>query len=434
MENQKAFQSSRRDFLRNSIIGAAGVMLLPSYVQKKYSKEINLAFIGLGRQGMYLLDSFLQLEGVKIVAGCDVYKIKRTRFENNVNTYYKNKGIDSNVKVVEDYHAIVNDPEIDAIVIASPDHWHALIAIDACKEKKHIYLEKPLTFTIFEGQELIKAVRKNKVILSVGSMQRSDPLFQHAVKMVHDARIGDIEKVSVWVGQNPFPKTYDLSAEAIPDGLNWDLWSGPAHVFPFNNQLNPPISIDPPVNEKIWGAWRWYKELGGGLMTDWGAHMIDIAQWGLKRDKSGPVEIIPAGFYGNENFTYLYEDGIKMVLEPVKGSMQGVKFWGKLGWIEIARDYFDSSNEELKPAFAVGGGMRHWQKHHRDFVDAINSNREPIVPVEIGHSSCTACTLGNIAHELNKPIKWNPLSQTFIENEDTSKLLHYDYRDGYKID
>lgn len=439
MENKKTNSISRREFLRMSAIGVAGMLVLPSFMLKNEGKQtgnkvINLAFIGLGRQGIYLVDSFMKFDNVNIVAGCDVYKVKRTRFENKINAYYQNKGIENSVKVVEDYHDILKDPKVDAVVIASPDHWHALMAIDACNAKKDIYLEKPLTFTIHQGQQLIKAVRKNKVILSVGSMQRSEPVFQHAVKLIHEGRIGQIEKVSVWVGAEPHPKAYDLPVESIPEGLNWEMWTGPAQLLTFNNQLNPPISLDPPVNEKIWGAWRWYKEISGGLMTDWGAHMIDIAQWGLKRDKSGPVKIQPAGFDGNKYLTYIYDDGIKMVLEPVKGDLRCVKFWGATGWIEVARGYFDASSEELKSTYKKdANGSKTWVGHHKDFLNAIDSRKEPLVPVEIGHSSGTVCTLGNIANELNKELEWNPISQTFVGKNNATKMLHYKYRNGYKI-
>lgn len=169
-------------------------------------------------------------------------------------------------------------------------------------------------------------------------------------------------------------------------------------------------------------------------MTDWGAHMIDIAQWGLKRDKSGPVKIQPAGFEGNKYLTYIYDDGIKMVLEPVKGDLRGVKFWGKDGWIEVARGYFDASSEELKSTYKKeANGSKAWVGHHKDFLNAIDSRKEPLVPVEIGHSSGTVSTLGNIANELNKELEWNPISQKFTGINNPIKSLHYQYRNGYKI-
>lgn len=436
MKNHTSNSISRRDFLRLSAFGVAGMMLSPSFGMNSLNKsqKINIGFIGLGRQGMYLVDSFLKFENVNVIAGCDVYKVKRTRFENKVKNYYQNNVDQYPLTVVEDYHELLSNPEIDAAVIASPDHWHALMSIDACNAKKHIYLEKPLTFTIYEGQQLIKAVRKNKVILAVGSMQRSEPLFQHAVNLVHDGRIGKIEKVSVWVGADPHPKAYDLPTENIPDGLNWEKWTGPAPLVGFNNQLDPPISIEPVVNEKIWGAWRWYKQLSGGLMTDWGAHMIDIAQWGLKRDKDGPVKIQPAGIAGNEYLTYIYEDGVKMVLEPIKDDMRGVKFWGKEGWIEIARGYFDASSDELKTSYSKEkNGSKTWIGHHKNFLDSIISGKEPLVPVEVGHSSGTVCTLGNIAHEINKELDWDPIKQTFIGRDNFDKFFQYNYRKGYKV-
>jgi len=426
------YASSRRTFIQRSAVAISALTFAPGLSQAKTQKQIRLAFVGLGQQGIYLIESFLQMDTVKIVGGCDVDENKRARFKKRVDSYYENKDVRDRVNAVEDYRILLNDSNVDAVVIATPDHWHALIAIDAANARKHVYLEKPLTFTIHEGQKLVEAVRKNNIILSVGSMQRSDPLFQHAVKAVHEGGIGDIENVSVWLGANPHPKPFDLPPEPIPEGLNWDRWSGPAAVVPYNHQLNPPISVNPPVDEQLWGAWRWYQGLGGGLMTDWEAHMIDVAQWGLKRDQSGPVKIIPVGFEEKDYLTFVYEDGIEMSLEPVKGNFQAVKFWGKQGWIEIGRNHFAASDEKLNPSFDIGNGEGFWVRHHLDFIDAIKENKEPLVPVEIGHSTCTVCTLGNIAHELNDVLIWDPDRQRFPASAKATERLHYPYREGYQ--
>jgi predicted dehydrogenase len=422
---------SRRTFIQTTAVATSALAFTPARSMGK-TKEIRLGFVGLGRQGIYLVESFLQLDGVKVVSGCDVDESKRVRFQNRVGPYYKNKGMRDQLSVVEDYRKLLKDPELDAVVISTPDHWHALTAIDAANAGKHIYLEKPLTFTIYEGQKLVEAVRRNKVVLSVGSMQRSEPLFQHAIKTIHEGGIGDIEKVSVWLGSNPHPKPYDLPAEPVPDGLNWDLWSGPAPVFSYNHQLNPPISIDPPVNEQLWGAWRWYQGLGGGLMTDWGAHMIDVAQWGLQRDRSGPVKIIPAGSAGKEFLTFVYDDGIEMSLEPIQGNLFATKFRGKEGWVEVGRGHFAASDEKLNPSFKVEPGDKYWVRHHLDFLEAIKEGREPLVPVETGHRTCTVCTLGNIAHELKEPLIWDPDKESFPSGTAASERLHYPYREGFR--
>jgi predicted dehydrogenase len=234
-------------------------------------------------------------------------------------------------------------------------------------------------------------VRENNRILGIGSQQRSSPEFQHAVKLVQDGALGKITRVNAYVGAPPKP--YDLPVETLPADLNWDLWLGslpmPIH---FNNELNPPISLDPPVDEKIWGGWRWYKEMGGGFTTDWGAHMFDIAQWGLGMDKSGPVEISPIGD-GTEFISWKYANGVIMTSEPFDEKLtKGVKFWGETGWLEVSRGYFNASDPKFNPpatATANDGPYETRIPHQVNFIEAVKSRKDPVVPVEIGHSSCT---------------------------------------------
>ena len=430
--NQNHF--SRRSFITTSLIGMAGVSLFPFKSCAKPGDTINLGFIGLGRQTMYLLNSFIKMDGVRVLAGSDVYEIKRTRFANVASAYYKEKEINQKVDIYEDYRKIIERKDIDAVVIATPDHWHAIIAIEACNAGKDIYLEKPVTFTIREGQELVKAVRENNIILAVGSQQRSDHNFMYVNQLIHDGKIGRLEKVYAHVGTPPHPKPYDESEEPVPAGLNWEKWLGPLPYYHFNKELNPPISLDPPENEKFWGGWRWYKEFGGGFMTDWGAHMVDIAQWGMGYDNSGPVKIIPAG-YGNAEFlTYEYANGLQLTIQPFMGGQQGVKFFGTEGWIEVGRGHFKSSNEDLSPKAGDNDAPYEGRaSHHVDFIEALKSRKDAVVPIEIGHKTCVACTLGNIAYELGRPLEWDPDNEKFLNDPEAEKYLHYEYQNGYVL-
>lgn len=436
-------QLSRRKFIKTAAVGAVGMAILPQFLasckQNKAAADdgiIRLGFIGLGQQAMYLLSGYLTIEGVQVVAGCDVYGVKRERFLKRVNAYYAEMEQPPVVDVYENYKDLLAREEIDAVVIASPDHWHAFMAIDAANAKKNIYLEKPLTFTIKEGQMLKKAVRDNGIILGVGSQQRSDVNFQHAVKMVQEGRIGKIEKINAYVGAPPTP--YDLPEEPVPADLNWPLWLGPSEFIHYNSQLNPPISLDPEQNEQFWGGWRWYKELGGGFTTDWGAHMFDIAQWGLGMDGNGPVEIIPAGYEGTQYLTYKYANGTVMTEEPFnEQKTKGVKFWGESGWIEISRNHYLASDDSLLPPLVeeAEGAYETKIPHLENFINALKNNTDPVVPVEIGHSSCTVCTLGNIAYDLGRPIKWDPATETFVDDEEASahRLYNKTYSEGYTL-
>jgi predicted dehydrogenase len=445
MEEQKQGWS-RRKFLTASAVGMAGLAVIPglnSCKTKKLvgqaagDKEITLGFIGMGQQSMNLLNGFIRIPGVKVLAGCDVYGIKRKRFEKRVNAFYAKEGKEVKVETYEKFEDLLKRKDINAVVIAVPDHSHARIAIAALKSGKDVYLEKPMTFTIYEGQRLKKIVRETGRIFGLGSQQRSDPNFQHAVKMVQTGALGKITKVNAYVGAPPKP--YDLPEEPIPADLNWPLWLGslPKDIH-FNNQLDPPISLEPDVNEKFWGAWRWYTEMGGGFTTDWGAHMFDIAQWGLGMDKNGPVEISPIGD-GTEFMKFKYANGVVMTSEPFdKKLTKGVKFWGEKGWIEVAREYFNASDPKFyAPAKEKSQGPYETKPSHQlNFIESVRKRQDPVVPVEIGHSSCTVCNLGNIACQLKRTINWDPKNEKLVNDTDgaATKLLHYQYRAGVKLE
>jgi predicted dehydrogenase len=438
MKDQKNVWSRRR-FLGSTAIGMAGVVVIPGLAtscKTTAENKIRLGFIGLGRQSMFLLNGFIQIPGVEVIAGCDVYGIKRKRFEKRVSAFNEKAGQEVVVETYEKFEDLLARDDINAVVIAVPDHSHARIAIAACKAGKDIYLEKPMTFTIKEGQELKKAVRENNRILAIGSQQRSDPNFQHAVNLVQTGALGKITLVNAYVGAPPKP--YDLPEDPLPTDLNWDLWLGSlTQDIHFNNQLDPPISLDPEKDEKIWGAWRWYTEMGGGFTTDWGAHMFDIAQWGLGMDRNGPVEASPIGD-GTEYMTFKYANDIVMTSEPFNDKLtKGVKFWGEDGWIEVARGFFNASDPKFNASESVDSDGPYETKipHQINFIESVKSREDPVVPVEIGHSSCTVCTLGNIACQLKRTVKWNPETETFVNDIDgaATKMLHYQYRDGYKL-
>jgi hypothetical protein len=247
--------------------------------------------------------------------------------------------------------------------------------------------------------------------------------------MVQKGKIGKIQKVLTNVGQPEHPVTYDLPKQPVPEGLDWQTWLGPLPELHYNEQLNPPITLKPEENEKIWGAWRWYEEMGGGYMTDWGAHMFDIAQWGLGMDRSGPSRVIPAT-NGNP-LTYQYANGVKMIVEPFDGDTKGVKFIGDKGWIQVSRGNFSASDKKLNPTLERPNPG--YSFHHFDFIDSVIKRKDPIVPVEIGHSSCIVCTIGNIAHKLQRPLDWDPKTETFPNDWEASSKLHYNYQNGYKL-
>jgi predicted dehydrogenase len=442
MRDNKIIKISRRKFVGTSLFGMGGFAILPglSAMQVAPSDTINLGFIGLGQQAMNLLNGFINIQGVRVIAGCDVYGVKNQRFEQMVIGHYSGTAKKKvKVNIYHRYQDLLAQKDIDAVIIATPDHWHALQAIDACKAGKDVYLEKPLTFTIKEGQELVKCVRQNNRILGVGSQQRSGIDFIKAVKMVRDGSIGKLERINAYVGAPP--RAYNLPEEPVPVDLDWDLWLGPSPFVHYNKELNPPIYLNPPQKEQFWGGWRWYKELGGGFTTDWGAHMFDIVQWAMGMDNSGPSRIIPAGYQDYDYLTFEYSNGIIMSERPWdENKTKGVKFWGSNGWLEISRNNLNVSDESLKLKENLGDKVSHRANylnaivsHHADFINAVRNKKDPVTPVEVGHRTCTACTLGNIAHELGRPVVWNPVEERFVNDAEAAKFLHREYREGYVL-
>jgi len=283
---------SRRKFLEKTAILSA-LTVVPQFVLGCKShiapgNLVNLGFIGTGKQATDLKKYFLDTNEVKIIAACDVYGGKLKRFAAEVNQYYADNssfGKYAGCATYTDFRELLARKDIQAVVIAVPDHWHSVIAILAARAGKDIYCEKPLSLTIKEGRAMVDESRKHKRVFQTGSMQRSWPEFRQAVELVRNGYIGEIKTVKVNVG--PPPKPYNLPAEQLPADLNWDLWMGPNSPKVYNHNLAPGI------NDDFWAHWRDYKEFGGGGMTDWGAHMFDIAQWGLDTDGSGPVMITP---------------------------------------------------------------------------------------------------------------------------------------------
>jgi len=427
----------RRKFLRNALAVTAGVSVLP--LTKGFAlganDTIRIGFIGLGQQAINLLNGFNTIKDVKIVAGADVYGIKRKRFKLRLEEFQKQKKQSIEVETYKDYRKIIDRNDIHAVVIATPDHWHAIMAIDAANAGKDIYQEKPITFTIKESIKVTDAVRRNNIIFATGSQQRSDKNYQHAVNMVHREAFGKLTKVQAYVGPGPDP--YNLPEEQVPADLDWQQWLGPMPYVHYNSALNPPISIDPPSNETFWARWRYYKETGGGFTCDWGAHNFDIGQWGLKKDHSGPVEIIPPGYKDTKYLTFVYDNGIEMTNEAYdENKTRGVKFWGEDGWIEVSRGKIAASDDSLLPSNEEKEESELYERspvHLENFIDAVKRRVDPIVPVEIGQRTTACSILGNVAYELKRPVNWSPEEQFFINDPEAEKFYHREYENGYKL-
>jgi predicted dehydrogenase len=442
MTNEK--EISRRKFLAYSALGLAGLTILPSWkidgVRIAPSDRVVLGFIGLGRQGLSDFRSFSSCPGVQVAAGCDVESIKRTRFRNRIEAWQKSLNVTQRCDLYEFYEDLLDRKDIDAVSIATPDHWHALTTIHACQSGKDVYVQKPLAYTIREGLEMVKAVRANSTVLQVGSQQRSSKEFQQAIALVRSGAIGHIATIFAKVGDPPKP--FDLPEQPIPDTLNWNQWMGPLNdpKIHYHPDLCIPISINPEKSEDIWGAWRWYCETGNGYTADWGAHMFDIAQAAIGMDGSGPCEFIPKGYNGAEFLTMKYQNGIVMTEQPFghPDGGNGICFNGTKGWLKVARGYIECSDPALlkKEEQAVGKGTYEVSSPHmRNFIDCVRSRKNPIAPVEVGCSTNTLCCIANIATELQRPVKWDPATLSFGDDTQAAshRLYQYQYRKPYQL-
>jgi len=422
----------------------AGLTILPSWkmingVRTAPSDRVVMGFIGLGRQGVSDFSSFSSCPGIQVVACCDVDQLKRERFKRKVEAWQKSQNIAPRCDMYEFYEELLNRKDIDAVSIATPDHWHALTAIHACRSGKDVYLQKPLAFTIREGLEIVKAVRGNNRVLQMGSQQRSSKEFQQAIKLVRGGAIGHIETIYAKVGDPPTP--LNLPEQPIPASLNWNQWLGPLNdaKIHYHPDLCPPISLDPVKDEQLWGAWRWYCETGNGFTADWGAHMFDIAQAAIGMDGSGPCEFIPKGYQETPYLTMKYENGIVLTEQPFRDEGgQGIKFNGTKGWLKVARGYIECSDPKLLPKEEkkIGAGQYEVSSPHmQNFIDAVRSRKNPIAPVEVGCSTNTLCCLANIATELKRPVKWDPATLSFGDDLEAAnhRLYHYHYRNPYTL-
>lgn len=423
---------NRRDFLKAGAV-ISSFMIVPRRVLGGSgflapSDKINLGFIGCGRQSGGLRNRFLDTKETQIVAASDVYGIKRDAFVAATNKWYAEKlgenGYKSAVGII-DFRELLDRKDIDAVVIAAPDHWHAAMAVRAAEAGKDIYCEKPLSLTVKEGRAMVDATRKNNRVFQTGSMQRSTKEFTQAVQLVRSGAIGKVKTVYVNVGGPP--KVWDLQPEAVPSDLNWDLWMGPNTVSrPYHNELAPAM------NATFWPKWRDYREFGGGGMTDWGAHMFDIAQWGLGMDDSGPVELIYSE--PGKGLVYKYANGVELIHRPMEGK-QHCHFVGTDGEVWVARGELKTTPEPLKDKSFKEDEYKVYvsDNHYKDFLNAIRTRKAPICDVEVGHRTASICNLGNIAYQLQRSLKWDPTKEEFSKDKEAGKLLGRDMRKEWKV-
>lgn len=440
MEENKNSLNSRRDFIKSTATALAGFMIVPRFVlggkrpdgslYTAPSDVISLGFIGCGKQGRILSDFFLKTQEIRIGAISEVYKAKATLFQDIIKSkYQKNSayGTFSEFPVYNDFTELLANKEVDAVVIATPDHWHAVMAVMAAEAGKDIYCEKPLSLTVKEGRAMVNAANKNKRVFQTGCMQRSWTEFRHAVELIRNGYIGEVKSIKVNVGGPRKP--YDLTQQTIPDGLDWKLWLGPNKENSVFNEI-----LAPPTSQDVYPRWRYYKEFGGGILADWGAHMFDIAQWALDMDNSGPTEIFAPNEKEYPFLTYKYENGITMTHQKWDWD-NAVEFIGTEGNLRVARGKLETSPKNIKEIIIKDSDKRVYKSvdHYKDFLQAIRNRSNTICNAEVGHRTASICSIGNIAYELKRPLKWNPKSEKFKGDGEANELLGRPLNDKWKI-
>lgn len=449
---------NRRGFIKTTASSALAISIptiVPASVFGPYapSNRINVGAIGNGRiSRTHDMPGIWKHDIARFVAVCDLDANRAEDGKKLLNEYYSKKLSKTydGISVYHHYKDLLHNNDIDAVVISTPDHWHAKIAIDAARAKKHIYLQKPASLTITEGRAMSDAVQKSKVKFQIGSQQRSSAQFRYAAELVRNGRIGKLQRVYVGLPGDP---SGEVEPEMpVPAHFNYDMWLGSTpQVYYTEKRVHPQVGYDRP-------GWLRCEQFGAGMITGWGAHHIDSAHWGMGTERTGPLEI-----WGHADFPKsglwdvhgifkteaLYANGVQMTVSNQLPN--GVKFEGSNGWVWVTRGNYRATasdpvnNEGMKPLDAsdpkiltsvIGPNEFHFKvsdDHHGNWLESIKDNKNPIAPVEEAHRSCTACLLHHIAMKLDRKIRWNPDKEEFVNDPEAAAMLSRPQRKPYNI-
>lgn len=445
MKEPKQKRLTRRSFLHKTSLITATTFGLPILIPhivfgaNAPSERITIGCIGTGRMGQGDMRSMLGFRQAQIVAVCDV-DANRARDAQQlvVSRYSQNKEVPfKGCDTYEDFRDLIAREDIDAVMICTPDHWHAIPAIAAARAGKDIFLQKPLTLTIQEGRVLSNTARRYGSIFQVGSQQRSDERFRLACELVRNGRIGKVQAVHVGFGYDP--GCGQEPEMPVPPNLNYNFWLGQAPEKPYTeNRVHP---------QKGYGRPGWLRILdyGHGMITGWGAHHLDIVQWGLGVTDSGPtqvecreVEFPKEGLWdvhGKFMLEYQYANGVRMTCADNTQNKQGVLFEGTEGWVYVKRGQIDASPKSLLEE-KIGSNEIHLYKsnnHFGNWLDCIRTRSETVAPVEEGHRSCTVCLLGSIAMQVRRKLSWDPKQERITNDSDANTMCKRTQRPPWRV-
>jgi myo-inositol 2-dehydrogenase/D-chiro-inositol 1-dehydrogenase len=445
-KNKEAKPPTRRQFLKNSIAGAAGMALIgPAIIPasaigtKAPDNRITIGMIGMGRQAYHSnLKSFLNSPDTQVLAVCDVDAWRLDNARKAVEKHYANSRRSNTFKgcsAYKDFRELLDRKDIDAVMISTPDHWHVPMAIAAAKAGKDICCEKPLTLSIAEGRALSDTVRRYKRVFRTDSEFRSHSCFQRACELVLNGRIGKIYTIRTGVPAGDIACS-PQPIMAVPEELDYDLWLGPAPQAPYTEKrVHPRHSYDRP-------GWMRVLDYCEGMVTNWGAHLNDIAQWGNGTERTGPVEVEGSGKYPSDGLwnvlvdfeiRYKYANGVRLIY---KISRPYVRFEGTDGWVEA-----DYNNRSLaaNPESILKSPVRPDEIHlplkdeKRDFIDAVKTRGQTLADAEVGHRTTSLCQLGHIAIQLGRKLRWDPDAERFTNDDTANRLLSRPMRSPWRL-
>ena len=434
---------SRRQFLRDAAQTAAMAVGIPYIVPAsvlgrgstvKPSNRTVMGFIGLGIQGTGLKRAFLGHEDVQVLAVCDVYESQQRKAKRLVDEHYGNVAC----LAYNDFREVCNRDDIDAVCIATPDHWHVPVSLEAARAGKDMYTEKALGLSLTWDKVLQAACRRYGTVFQWGTQQRSDRNFRYGCELVRNGRIGQLHTIRVGVPHD-FPFA-NQPTQTVPKGFDYDMWLGPAPWAPYTYQRCRPWTKD-----ESYSIWYHISDYClGGIGGYWGVHHVDIAQWGHGTDDTGPVEIEGTAIFPEDGLAdcavswkvhHRYADGVTLVYMDNEQHKQGVTFQGTEGWVHVNRQGIWAEPESLLTS-VIGRDEIHLTEskgHQRNFLDAIKTKEKTICPVDIAVRTDTICHLTNICTRLGRKLRWDPKKEDFINDPEASRLLTRAIRSPWRL-
>lgn len=416
---------SRRDFVKCAGVAAGAVAAFPTIIpasvlgQDAPSKVLTVACVGVGGMGLSHIKQLVDRKTVRIVAVVDVDAFHQKRAAQIINKKYGNE----DCRMIGDFREVTRSKDVDLITVATPDHWHAIPAIDAIRNGKDVFVEKPLTLTVREGQVLVEELRKHKRVGQTGTMQRSFEGFHRAAELIRNGRLGTIKHIDVLIPANNRYVGATWKPEPVPAGLDYDFWLGPAPYAPYTSQ-------------RTHYQFRFNLDYAGGQTTNWGAHYLDIAQWALGMDESGPVEVDGHGVYPSSGlFTsptrvdvrYTYANGVTMRMRTrTDGISDGnIIFFGDKGSLDVSRSKLKSNPESILKE-KIGDdeiGLYKSRDHFGNWIECVKTRECPVSDLAIGHKTNNLCNIGNIVMQLQRKLKWDPVKERFDGDDMANRLL-----------